>query len=284
MKDAALFIGSSVEGLDVAYALQELLSFDCEPTVWTQDVFKPSRTALSDLFVRSRASDLAAFVFTADDILQLRGEAVAAPRDNVVFELGLFVGALSPDRCFIVQPFGSELHLPTDLIGMAPLNYLAARKDGNLIAALGPAANQIRRQIRAVSVDPRIAEEVARRAAPVVAAPSDSTELQAYIDMWDGPLKPVRESLKSVPFDSYDEDMIALRPAMRRIFAFLESLAAAVLDGKLPEQETRTVFGEAVDFTWPNLATLLAPPNHVDDFWTPSPRISELYLRWRKPT
>lgn len=282
MKNAALFIGSSVEGLDVAYALQELLSFDCEPTVWTQDVFKPSRTALSDLFVRSRASDLAAFVFTADDILQLRGQMVAAPRDNVVFELGLFVGALSPDQCFIVQPSGSEMHLPTDLIGMTPLNYMAARKDGNLIAALGPAANQIRRHIREISVDPRITEQAARRDIPL-AAPSHRAELQSYVDTWDGPLKPLRESLKSVPFDSYDEEMIALRPVMRQIFSFLESLAAAVLDGELPEPDARAVFGDAVNFTWPNLATLLAPPNHVDDFWIPVPRISELYLRWRTP-
>lgn len=89
----ALFIGSSVEGLPVAYAVQENLEFDCEPTVWPQGVFSPTSAALIDLYAITRNTEFAAFVFTPDDTLSLRGEVHRSVRDNVVFELGLFIGA-----------------------------------------------------------------------------------------------------------------------------------------------------------------------------------------------
>lgn len=43
-----IFIASSVEGLDAAYAIQELLEFSAECTVWDQDVFAPSSVTLLD--------------------------------------------------------------------------------------------------------------------------------------------------------------------------------------------------------------------------------------------
>jgi len=122
----ALFIGSSVEGLNIAYAIQENLDFDCEPMVWPQGVFNPSSSALVDLYAFSRKAEFAVFVFTPDDIVHLRGAPHPVARDNVIFELGLFIGALGPRRCFFVVPRGSSLHVPSDLLGVEPLTSSAA--------------------------------------------------------------------------------------------------------------------------------------------------------------
>lgn len=277
----AVFIGSSVEGLDIAHTVQELLEFDCESTVWTQGVFKPSMTALADLYMRTRRSELAVFVFTPDDELVLRGKTTRVPRDNVIFELGLFIGALEPGRCFIVQPRGLPMHLPSDLLGVTPLTYPADRSDKNLLAALGPACNQIRRAIRHYEQDSSVLKfSEDRRGKPV--QDIRQTSLEDYVAEWEGPMAEVRRSLKSVNFDPYDEETASLRPQMRKVFAFLDGLADAILSGRVPEAEARQAFGEVVAFTWPNLATLLAPPNHIDDFWNPQPRLSELYVRWQK--
>lgn len=49
-------------------------------------------------------------------------------RDNVIFELGLFVGHIGKDRCFILIPDNSdELRIPTDLIGMTSVEYETVR-------------------------------------------------------------------------------------------------------------------------------------------------------------
>jgi hypothetical protein len=72
------------------------------------------------------------------------------PRDNVIYELGLFSGALGPERCFIVAPRGSDIHLPTDLLGMTVGEYHANRSDGNLRAAVGPFCGDVRDKLRAL--------------------------------------------------------------------------------------------------------------------------------------
>lgn len=144
----ALFVGSSVEGLDVAYAIQENLQHDAEVTVWPQGVFELSSTAMKSLADALSRSAFAIFVFTPDDRLWLRGNTFAAVRDNVIFELGLFTGKLGIGRCFIVIPDNVTLRIPTDLTGITPGKYDPKRKDKNLQAALGPFCNQVRRAMQ----------------------------------------------------------------------------------------------------------------------------------------
>lgn len=144
-----LFIGSSVESLEIAYALQEALDFDVEATVWTQGIFELSKATLTSLLEALDGFDFAAFVLSSDDATRLREKTVLSTRDNVILELGLFAGSLGIDRTFWVTPRGvPDLYIPTDLLGITPATYNPDRSDRNLKAALGPAANQIRRKVR----------------------------------------------------------------------------------------------------------------------------------------
>jgi len=138
------FIGSSTEGLAVAQAIQELLDPVAECTIWNQGVFPPGGTFIDSLQDARLMYDFAIIVLTADDTTTSRGETAPAPRDNLLFELGLFAGALGRARTFLVLPADAPPRLPSDLSGVTPTKY-RSRSDGNLVAALGPATSQITR-------------------------------------------------------------------------------------------------------------------------------------------
>jgi len=267
----SMFVASSSEGLGVANDIQELLEHDCHATVWNQGVFAPSDTVLRQLTQALHGFEFALFVFTPDDRLHLRGEAVHVVRDNVVFEMGLFIGALGAERCLHIAPRGAAtLHLPSDLLGVLALDYPTDRPDGNRLAALGPACNKLRRVLREHRA-------VAREA---VTAATGNEPLARYRAAWNTPpLDEDRALLRAgVVLDPHDETFP--HAAMRRVFSFLESLSDAVVAGAIPEAEARSEFGPALLSFWPHAAVLLAPPNHAEEFWVPLPRIAELYARW----
>ena len=88
------------------------------------------------------------FVFQPDDISQIRDMMVRTVRDNVVFELGMFIAVLGKERVFFLIPKGSEdIHLPTDLIGVERGHYVPPECEEDLLAALGQFCNRVRRQI-----------------------------------------------------------------------------------------------------------------------------------------
>jgi hypothetical protein len=83
-----------------------------------------------------------------------RDTAIPSPRDNVIFELGLFMGALGRERTFIVYNRDQEIKLPSDLAGVTAARF-GDRTDGNLQAALGPVCTAVRNQIAKVIAQTR---------------------------------------------------------------------------------------------------------------------------------
>jgi hypothetical protein len=219
-----MFIGSSVENLDLAYAAQEELEFVVEPTVWSQGVFGLSRTAMASLIDELDVSDFGLFILAPDDVTAIRDRSQQTVRDNVIFELGMFIGRLGVERCFIIVPRGVEdLHLPTDLLGLTPATFDPDRQDGNLQAALGPACNRIR---KSVTRQGKLTKEVAGTATSGAfegSAPlyTDPTDCLAVIESWLG-ARTVEENTKAMRYDDVDREL-KLAPGSAR--QFLEQAA-----------------------------------------------------------
>lgn len=98
-----LFIGSSTEGRTIATALRSNLEGDAEVAVWNENVFQLGFGTLETLVGELDRHDFALLVLTPDDVLTTRGERHPSPRDNVLFELGLFMGRLGRERAFAVH-------------------------------------------------------------------------------------------------------------------------------------------------------------------------------------
>lgn len=156
------FIGSSSEGLPIARTLQFLLKGEIRSIVWDQGtVFGLGDATIEALEEAVHRFDYGIFVFTPDDKLIKRRSRKPVARDNVLFELGLFVGKLSKRRAFIVNPGRGAIALPSDLLGMATATYNPAELEGpldqatpeSLAIALGPIAQEIRLAVRRVRSD-----------------------------------------------------------------------------------------------------------------------------------
>lgn len=121
MKQPVVFIASSTEGLEIAQIARFLLLRElvdqAEVMLWTRE-FDLSATYIESLEKSSQQTDFALCVVTPDDVTISRSKRKTAPRDNVIFELGLFMGCLGRERCFILNEGRSDLKLPTDLLGI----------------------------------------------------------------------------------------------------------------------------------------------------------------------
>ena len=122
-----IFLGSSGKQEKLLQALTRGLGEIAEVEPWTTS-FNPGVGTLERLIELTRQVDFAVFIFAADDWTMSTGLGAAAvdagqmsPRDNVVFEAGLFGGVLGMRRTFILHAHGAKL--PTDLLGLTAVRY-----------------------------------------------------------------------------------------------------------------------------------------------------------------
>ena len=212
-----MFIASSRERLALARAAQEELEHDVEGTVWNQGVFELSKSTMASLMDVLEESDFGLFILSPDDITAIRDTSNPTVRDNVIFELGLFAGRLGIERCFLVVPNGvDDLHLPSDLTGLTPAQFDPNRQDGNLIAALGPACNRVRRTVAKYG-------PIVQRTPPTTAEAkgdegliSDPTDCVALIISWMGK-RPMGDNTGAIRYDEVDR-VLRLVPGSARQF------------------------------------------------------------------
>lgn len=126
MTKPRIFLGSSSAQTKLVQALTRGLEDVARVEPWTVS-FNPGTTTLERLLELTHEVDFAAFVFARDDwttkgpASEAGGAGQASPRDNVVFEAGLFGGALGMRRTFILHATGAKL--PTDLLGLTCIRY-----------------------------------------------------------------------------------------------------------------------------------------------------------------
>lgn len=149
MKDQlpSIFIGSSTEALDVAREVELQLQHDALTTIWKDGVFGLGSGTLESLMNMLDQFDFAVMILSSDDMIESRQKNYASPRDNVVFELGLFMGRLGRSRTFIIHEKEVNLKLPSDLAGITVSPY---RTRENLSAALSPTCTPIIKAIRSL--------------------------------------------------------------------------------------------------------------------------------------
>lgn len=135
-----VFVASSGESLKLAQAVQQNLK-GAEVRPWSQGAFSPSEHIIDELSRNLRHSDFGIFIFAGDDEARIRGQRKQIVRDNVLLELGMFIGYLGKERSFIVKP--QEVALPSDLVGIVTANYNSDWAKREPQAALGDACTLI---------------------------------------------------------------------------------------------------------------------------------------------
>ena len=120
-----IFLGSSGKQAKLVQALTRGLEDIAHVEPWTTS-FNPGTTTIERLLELTHEVDFAAFVFARDDwttstAVPSAESGQASPRDNVIFEAGLFGGVLGMRRTFILHAKGAKL--PTDLLGLTCIRY-----------------------------------------------------------------------------------------------------------------------------------------------------------------
>ncbi len=173
-----IFIGCAVEALEIAQLIELNLAHDAEVTIWDEGLFLPGDNTLERLEDIKLSFDVAVLLFTADDVTVIRGASGFSPRDNVVFELGLFVGALGRSRAFFLYDRSNPPNQPSDLKGITPITFDSRRADGNLQSALRPACTQLLQAAKRVRLS-RVRHANALSPAVYWAAPHANVERNA---------------------------------------------------------------------------------------------------------
>lgn len=118
MPNSSIFVGSSSEALPEAKAIKSVLAKFFKTDLWNERLFELGEDTLSNLLRFVQCYDFAALILSEDDITTSRKDTLRAPRDNVIFELGLFMGALGRRRVFpIVIRTKRTPKIPSDLLG-----------------------------------------------------------------------------------------------------------------------------------------------------------------------
>jgi len=136
-----IFIGSSTAGYSIAEKLKAHFSKDFDCLLWKESgVWEAGKSTFDNLLRIANYFDFGLFVATSDDLTVTNDRLVLEPRDNVILEMSLFLGALGRHKSFLLVEEGVKL--PTDFDGIYMPSFV--RKDDDTIKrACGEFINKI---------------------------------------------------------------------------------------------------------------------------------------------
>jgi two-component system invasion response regulator UvrY len=154
-----VFIGSSGENLEKAKAIQAALQPLCKPSLWQQGIPNMGTPALGSLatVLRHKRPDFAVFVVGAEDLPASKDPKANNSRDNIIFELGMLIGAISKERIFMVIDECADLHIPAGLAGIKTSKFSPSFRS-TMETVLGPACNEIKKAIKKFSQPVQLVE------------------------------------------------------------------------------------------------------------------------------
>jgi hypothetical protein len=129
MLKPSVFIGSSSEGYAVATTVADALSSFATCSIW-KEAFDFGKSSFDNLSSKIALYDYAILIATKDDLLQSRKTLFDAPRDNVVFEFGLFVGGLGKEKVYYLCEEGAKIF--SDLSGITISTFEKSNNDSIL--------------------------------------------------------------------------------------------------------------------------------------------------------
>jgi hypothetical protein len=142
-----IFIGSSREGQSIAEEVAKRLSDIAECNIWYQQ-FDFGNSAFEGLVNKLSLYDYGVLVATSDDMTRSRNAQKPSPRDNVIFEFGLFAGRLGRQRTFLMAESG--IKIPSDLNGIT-LPFFPSSKDRGFFKFFGSSSKAAERQKEKIS-------------------------------------------------------------------------------------------------------------------------------------
>ncbi|SKB27114.1 STING domain-containing protein [Daejeonella lutea] len=128
-----IFIGSSGTGYEYATKVKDCLNGIANCILWQEPgVWEPNRSTFDNLLRMVSFFDFGIFVATADDLTLTKDDKIVIePRDNVILEMALFLGALGKHKSFLLVEEGVKL--PSDFKGIYMPRF--KRADNNAIEA-----------------------------------------------------------------------------------------------------------------------------------------------------
>ena len=125
----SIFIGSSSEFIHVAKELEARLKAELGVNVRVWDdpsVFRLGQNNMDSILTAPHFFDYSILILGPDDLVTSRGKRTNAPRDNVIFELGFFLGSQGRKRAFAIvlerpakagKKKVARIRIPSDLAG-----------------------------------------------------------------------------------------------------------------------------------------------------------------------
>lgn len=123
-----IFIACSKESVEIMDEIEMWLQdLECEVLRWDRPgLFPPGEQTFNTLINISKQIDGAICLFSEDDKVWYRGDTTKQPRDNILIEYGLFVGALGPRKTIICR-YGAPKNA-SDLLGLTVIDINDKRK------------------------------------------------------------------------------------------------------------------------------------------------------------